>query len=167
VAAAKRTPSAYTRAHNAHPYLTQTVTSLVIYLLGDITAQKLVPKEPEPYDPMRTSRALIIGGLAAVPGYRWFLWLATSFNYSSRIVSLGVKVLINQMVFTPLFNTYFFGMQRALTGGNWEDISKRIVETVPTSWVNSWKVWPAVMAFNFTYIPLQFRSLFAGKFCSF
>lgn len=40
----------------------------------------------------RTGRALFIGGLAAVPGYKWFLWLSNSFNYSSRILSLSTKV---------------------------------------------------------------------------
>lgn len=40
----------------------------------------------------RTSRALVIGGLAAVPGYKWFLWLSNSFNYRSKVFSLTVKV---------------------------------------------------------------------------
>jgi hypothetical protein len=43
-------------------------------------------------DWQRTLRALLIGGIAAVPGYKWFLWLSNSFNYRSKIGSLGVKV---------------------------------------------------------------------------
>ena len=34
--------------------------------------------------------------------------------------------------------------------------------TVPVSWVNSWKVWPMVTAFSFTFIPPESRSVFAG-----
>lgn len=36
------------------------------------------------------------------------------------------------------------------------------MRTVPISFVNSCKLWPAVTAFNFTYILPQYRALFAG-----
>jgi protein Mpv17 len=154
---------AYARAHAKRPYLTQFLSTLIIYLLGDLSAQKLVPASPdEPYSPMRTFRALIIGGLASIPGYRWFLWLGNSFNYSSKVLSIVVKVAVNQIIFTPIFNSYFFGMQRLLTGGGPADIIERIVNTVPASVVNSLKLWPAVTAFSFTFVPLHFRSIFAG-----
>jgi hypothetical protein len=147
-----------------HGSLVQTLSTLVIYLLGDLSAQNLVPADPnEAYSPARTVRALIIGGLAAIPGYRWFLYLANSFNYSSKVLSIAVKVAVNQVFFTPIFNSYFFGMQSLLSGGGLSDIVERIVHTVPTSLINSVKLWPAVTAFNFAFIPLQFRSLFAGK----
>jgi protein Mpv17 len=156
---------AYARAQYRRPYLTQLISTLVIYLLGDLSAQSLTPADPnEPYSPARTLRALIIGGLAAIPGYRWFLWLGTSFNYSSKVLSIAVKVGVNQVMFTPLFNSYFFGMQSALTGATPAEIWERIRNTVPTSWVNSLKLWPAVTAFSFTFVPLHFRSIFAGKY---
>jgi protein Mpv17 len=154
---------AFARAQAKRPYLTQFISTLIIYLLGDLSAQKLAPADPdEPYSPARTMRALIIGGVAAIPGYRWFLWLGTSFNYSSKVLSIAVKVAVNQVFFTPLFNSYFFGMQRALSGGSPAEIAERIVNTVPTSWINSLKLWPAVTAFSFTFVPLHFRSIFAG-----
>lgn len=34
--------------------------------------------------------------------------------------------------------------------------------TVPTSMINSLKLWPAVTAFSFTFIDAQYRSIFAG-----
>lgn len=43
------------------------------------------------------------------------------------------------------------------------DSWERIRNTVPTSFVNSCKLWPAVTAFNFTFIPAQSRPLFAGQ----
>jgi hypothetical protein len=51
----------------------------------------------------RTSRALLIGGLAAVPGYKWFLWLSNSFNYRSKIFSLTVKVRLHAFPYSPRF----------------------------------------------------------------
>ena len=72
------------------------------------------------------------------------------------------QVVVNQLLFTPIFNSYFFGMQTLLTGASFDEIVERIKHTVPTSWINSCKLWPAVTAFSFTYIPIQYRSIFGG-----
>jgi protein Mpv17 len=72
------------------------------------------------------------------------------------------QVAVNQALFTPLFNSYFFGMQSLLSGASIPDMIERIKNTVPTSWINSCKVWPAITAFSFTYIPIQYRSIFGG-----
>lgn len=164
--------NSFTRFHSRRPYLTQFISSIIVYLVGDLISQRISPSPARDdsestastaYDPFRTMRALLIGGIAAIPGYRWFLYLAQNFNYSSKAFSIGVKVLINQMVFTPVFNSYFFGMQSLLTGATLSEIIERIQNTVPRSWVNSWKVWPAVTAFSFTFIRVELRGIFAGK----
>ncbi|KAF2827289.1 hypothetical protein CC86DRAFT_369459 [Ophiobolus disseminans] len=110
----------------------------------------------------RTGRSLLIGGMSSIPAYKWFLWLGNNFNYGSKILSLSTKIVVNQALFTPLFNCYFFGMQSLLSGAALPDVVERIKNTVPTSWINSCKVWPAITAFSFTYIPVQYRSIFAG-----
>ena len=71
---------------------------------------------------------------------------------------------VNQAVFTPIFNSYFFGMQAFLTGEGASGILARIQATVPISMVNSLKLWPAVTAFSFTFIAPQYRFMFAGIF---
>ena len=53
-------------------------------------------------------------------------------------------------------------MQTFLTGASFDEIVERIKHTVPTSWINSCKLWPAITAFSFTYIPIQYRSIFGG-----
>lgn len=91
-----------------------------------------------------------------------FIYLGTIFNYPSKLLSLATKVVVNQIVFTPVFNSYFFGMQSLLSGDSFTDAWERIKRTVPSSFVNSCKLWPAVTAFNFTYVLPQYRALFAG-----
>jgi hypothetical protein len=146
------------------PLMTQLDTSLVIYFLGDLCAQSVQSSffSEEKYEPIRSVRALIIGGLSSIPSYKWFLWLGRNFNYSSHLLSLSVKIVVNQTMFTPLFNTYFFGMQSLLSGSTLPEAWERVKTTVPVSWVNSWKLWPAVTAFSFTFIPPHNRSAFAG-----
>ncbi|OJD26857.1 hypothetical protein ACJ73_01751 [Blastomyces percursus] len=116
------------------------------------------------YDPLRTVRHLMVGGLAAVPGYKWFMFLHNNFNFPSkhRIFSIFIKVAINQTCFTPIFNAYFFSMQSLLAGTSLTETWERLKLALPTSIVNSAKLWPAVTAFMFMYVDPQFRSIFAG-----
>jgi protein Mpv17 len=101
---------AYGRVQQRKPYMTQLISSLVIYFVGDLVAQSI--SEPVPSDVLleegekkgwvqewsdnrdwhRTGRSLIIGGLSSIPAYRWFLWLGNNFNYGSKILSLTTKV---------------------------------------------------------------------------
>lgn len=83
------------------------------------------------------------------------MFLSRNFNYSSRLLSLGTKIAVNQCLFTPIFNSYFFGMQAFLAGDNLYEVWERIKRTVPTSLMNSIKVWPIVTAINFTWIPIE------------
>lgn len=53
-------------------------------------------------------------------------------------------------------------MQSLLSGDTFAEIIDRIKRTVPISAVNSCKLWPAVTAFNFTFVSPQYRSIFAG-----
>jgi protein Mpv17 len=165
--------NSYSRVHKQRPYMVQIVSTLIIYFFGDMAAQRMNPTPRDEtdeaasassstYDPQRTARALLIGGLAAIPGYQWFLYLARNFNYPSKAGSIVVKVLVNQIVFTPIFNSYFFGMQSALSGAGLSEIVERIKNTVPTSWKNSWKLWPVVTAFSFAFVRVELRGLFAG-----
>ncbi|KAJ4518868.1 hypothetical protein HRR78_001153 [Exophiala dermatitidis] len=149
------------RTQVKRPYTVQVSTTLITYLCGDLLAQDI---GGEPYDPIRTLRMLTIGAVASIPGYKWFLWLGRNFNFSSKVASIATKVVVNQAVFTPVFNTYFFGMQAILTGEPPSGIIARIKGTVPISIVNSLKLWPAVTAFSFWFIMPQYRFMFSGIF---
>lgn len=173
----------YANYQRSAPYLTQFTSSLVIYSLGDAGAQFI---DNEAFDLKRSVRALIIGGVSSIPSYKWFehsalpalrvlivvrfMFLGQNFNYSSQTLSLVTKVVVNQLIFTPLFNTYFFGMQNLLSCiqtyhtvnpmQTWEHVTI----CVPTSWINSCKVWPIITALNFTFTAPQYRNLVASFF---
>ncbi|KAI8250775.1 dihydroorotate dehydrogenase [Colletotrichum sp. SAR11_239] len=154
-----RAAEGYARAQRKRPLTTQFISSLVIYFCADLSAQNMSGNE---YNPERTARSLIIGALSSIPSYKWFIFLSQNFNYTSRLLSLATKVVVNQVCFTPIFNSYFFGMQAFLAGDNFEQIIERIRRTVPVSIVNSCKLWPAVTAFSFSFIPMEYRSVFSG-----
>lgn len=110
---------AYGRVQQRKPYMTQFISSLVIYFVGDLVAQSIaepveqaqtleegeklgwVQEWSNNRDWSRTGRSLIIGGLSSIPAYKWFLWLGNNFNYSSKILSLSTKV--QSSLFFPRF----------------------------------------------------------------
>jgi len=155
--------------------MTQFISSLIIYFLGDLSSQLVQSKDTTTseasssssftYDPLRALRTVTIGGISSIPSYHFFYFLANNFNYfSSHIPNLALKVLINQLTFAPLFNAYFFGMQ-SLLSLEWPQPDaawRRIRDTVPQSWLKSCQFWPFVTAFSFTFVPIQHRSIFAG-----
>lgn len=59
---------AYGRSQRKRPYATQFCSSLVIYFLGDLSAQNINGDE---YNPKRTMRALLISMGSSIPSYKW------------------------------------------------------------------------------------------------
>ncbi|GFF39212.1 protein SYM1 [Aspergillus udagawae] len=184
-----RLAESYTRVQQRRPYATQVVSSIVIYLCGDLSAQLLFPSdspaqtpraasEENPadsaedgevkaassggYDPLRTMRHLTVGVGSAIPTYNWFMFLHNNFNFQSKFLSILTKVSIQQAVFTPIFNTYFFSVHSLLAGASLEETFERLKVALPVSISNSVKLWPAVTAFSFMYVSPPFRSIFAG-----
>lgn len=94
----------YSGMQQRRPYLTQLETSLVIYFLGDLSAQYVQTDffTEGRYEPIRALRAMVIGGISSIPNYNWFLWLGRNFNYSAHWKSLAVKIVVSQMCFTPV-----------------------------------------------------------------
>lgn len=160
---------AYSRVQSRRPYVTQFISSLIIYFCGDLSSQ-YIQRDPSPdasfdYDPVRAVRAVIIGGISSIPSYRYFIYLSSHFNYfKTHIANLTLKVALNQLTFAPMFNCYFFGMQSLLSleTPQPEAMLDRIKRTVPQSWLMSCRFWPFVTAFSFTFIPIHNRSIFAG-----
>ncbi|EPS25304.1 hypothetical protein PDE_00237 [Penicillium oxalicum 114-2] len=177
----------YSRVQERRPYMTQLCSSIVVYLCGDLSAQLLFPSDPPPptrvagqtdktdrggddehvsqaggYDPWRTVRHLMVGAGSSIPSYNWFMFLHNNFNYPSKFLSILTKVVVQQICFTPVFNTYFFSLHSLLAGASIEETWERLKKALPVSVTNSVKLWPAVTAFSFMYVPAQFRNVFAG-----
>ncbi|OQD70785.1 hypothetical protein PENPOL_c001G09517 [Penicillium polonicum] len=174
---------AYSQIQAKRPYTTQICTTIVVWLCGDLGAQFLFSsndvKDEEiksstqrgeiqknlpssHYDPWRTARHLTVGIVASIPSYEWFMFLHRRFNFASSIASLATKVVVQQAVFTPVFNTYFFTIQSLLSGASVEDTLVRLQLALPTSIANGVKVWTGVAIISFMYVPPQFRSVFSG-----
>jgi hypothetical protein len=58
----------YDRRQTRNPYVTQLISSLLVYFIGDQLAQGA---GGEAYDGKRTLRHLAIGATISLPGYKW------------------------------------------------------------------------------------------------
>ncbi|KAI9040839.1 Mpv17/PMP22 family protein [Aspergillus affinis] len=176
----------YSRVQERRPYATQLWSSVIVYLCGDLSAQFLFPSQNTSvqnkdsqgsqsaekdgdaatsqgsYDPWRTLRHLVVGSGSSIPSYTWFMFLHHNFNFASKFLSILTKVVVQQAVFTPVFNTYFFSVHSLLSGASLEETWERLKKALPVSITNSAKLWPAVTAFSFMYVPPQFRNIFSG-----
>lgn len=76
---------AYGRSQRKRPYTTQFVSSLIVFFLGDLGAQRINGDE---YDAARSGRALVIGGIASIPSYKWCVLLFFFSLYSSLYLDL-------------------------------------------------------------------------------
>lgn len=92
------------------------------------------------------------------------MFLSRNFNYSSSLLSILTKVTVNQIVFTPIFNTFYFGMSCLLSGGSPSEVVQRVKDTVPTSMLNSLFIWPWFQIFNFTFVQAEMRAISSGVF---
>ncbi|KAI5845788.1 hypothetical protein DFP73DRAFT_402800 [Morchella snyderi] len=160
-----RTFDRYGQAQRKRPYVTQLLTSIAIYALGDLNAQFLFGEEGVAYDPVRTGRNIAIGGVFSIPSYLWFKYLGESFNFRSKLLSISTRVLVNQIFFTPVFLAAFFTLQSVFSSVgtvSTREMVDTLKKTIPTAYINSCKLWPAVTAVNFWFVPLEFRALFGG-----
>lgn len=90
------------------------------------------------------------------------MFLHNNFNFPSKFLSILTKVVVQQVVFTPVFNCYFFSVHSLLSTASLEETFERLKVALPRSILNSAKFWPAVTAFSFMYVPPQFRNVFSG-----
>lgn len=175
---------AYDRGTHKYPRIVQILTMMTVYLLGDLSSQYISQPSDDPksslwkhWDGLRTLRNIVIGAGWALPSYYWFMFISTTPRLlvkGSPAASLALRVGVVQIFFTPVIQCYFFGMQAMLSGtegvrGVGEEVMHRlriagvrIKDTLPPTWYNSFKVWPAVMVISFTYVPLRYRSAFGG-----
>ncbi|KAF4986746.1 hypothetical protein FDECE_15793, partial [Fusarium decemcellulare] len=141
------------------PYITQLYTAPCIYCTGDLSAQMI---GGDGYDLSRSLRSLAVEAVISLPSYKWFMMLRRHFNYPSAALSTAVKVFVNQAVYTPLVNVYFFAFHAMLRGEGVGAAVDRVKTGASTSIPRSFLYWPLVTAVNFTYVPPQSRSVAAS-----
>ncbi|KAI1313968.1 hypothetical protein F5Y03DRAFT_389456 [Xylaria venustula] len=148
----------YQRSLAARPLLTQSLTTAVLFAVGDITAQQVVEKKGlEKHEFMRTGRMFAYGGAVFGPAATtWFGILQKRVVLKNKNAEILARVACDQLIFAPTFIAVFLGSMAVLEGNSpKEKLEKAYFPTLQTNWM----LWPFVQVANFKFVPLHHRVL--------
>eukprot|EP00418_Pyrodinium_bahamense_P009380 CAMPEP_0179118672 /NCGR_PEP_ID=MMETSP0796-20121207/55826_1 /TAXON_ID=73915 /ORGANISM="Pyrodinium bahamense, Strain pbaha01" /LENGTH=129 /DNA_ID=CAMNT_0020817141 /DNA_START=374 /DNA_END=763 /DNA_ORIENTATION=- len=74
--------------------------------------------------------------------------------------SLGSKVLLDALIYSPLSVAGYVAFKSKLEGNNADSVMTDVTTKVWPGLLASWSFWPAANLFNFALVPLQFRVLY-------
>eukprot|EP00742_Colponemidia_sp_Colp-10_P005479 GILJ01005854.1.p1 GENE.GILJ01005854.1~~GILJ01005854.1.p1 ORF type:complete len:183 (-),score=11.13 GILJ01005854.1:269-817(-) len=149
--------SMYSRLLTSHPLLTKSVTSGVLFAVGDVMAQG-IEKQPR-WNWRRTYRLGLIGGAFAGPSlHMWYGTLAKVIPSPTMQGALG-RMALDQTFFATFFISGFFTSVGMLEGQSVEQIKGNLREQLLPTLKTNWMIWPGVMFLNFFYTPVAYQVL--------
>lgn len=140
----------YQNAVDLAPLFTMAATSLVAYLVGDLVAQLVEGRRrPKLLDLGRSSRNALLGFILHGPlVYGWILVLegpfAQQMQGSPLWLSLGLKILLDQTIFSALINLLYASLNAILKDCSPSEAAERARRLLVPAMVSSWRFWPAV-----------------------
>ena len=84
---------------------------------------------------------------------------------ASQLKFAFTGMLIDQLMFAPIFLSGFFMFQSFIQTFDSEGIKKGFQtwkDKIKVTMLTNWKIWPAATMINFMYVPIQYRVLFAN-----
>ncbi|ETM02712.1 hypothetical protein L917_00870 [Phytophthora nicotianae] len=159
------------------PMVTKSVTSAVLFGLGDRVAQRMEKSgKQEDDDPRgeesgddgaivsestaRTMRMMIWGSVLFTPvAHTWINFIERTVGSQGKVVVFK-KMLLDALVFAPSINTLFFTSTQMMQGksiGHGVDFA---ADRLPQTLKANYMIWPVANIINYSYVPLQYRILF-------
>ncbi|XP_060553543.1 protein Mpv17-like isoform X3 [Ruditapes philippinarum] len=150
---------AYQHALKVHPIRTAAISAGTLLSAGDVLAQLVVEKRPlEMYNVKRTIRFAIFGTFFGGPMFSvWYSTLARKLGHT-KYAALKM-VACDQLLFAPPFIAYFLIVMELMKGEGLQDIKLKLQDDYGDVMKTNYKIWPAVQAMNFTFVPVHYRVL--------
>ncbi|GFO16326.1 mpv17-like protein 2 [Plakobranchus ocellatus] len=141
---------------------TNTGLSVGLSVAGDIVQQKskcLKGENVKDWDKKRTVQ-MAASGLAVGPVvHYWYLYLDRWFP-GRNAASLIKKVILDQIVLSPIYITLFIVTIGALEGQPWTLMKEEFKTTGVAMLISDILVWTPAQTVNFYFLPTRFRVLF-------
>ena len=84
----------------------------------------------------------------------WFAFLQRRVTLSGKYTTIGARVALDQLVFTPTNLFCFLSSMAIMEGSSPKD---KLKSTYTTALKKNWQIWPGVQFVNFAYVPLEYR----------
>lgn len=108
--------------------------------LGDLTAQSVVEKrKPNDIDWLRTLRYASIGCAVGPSLSMWYKTL-DRFGTKNTVPIVAKKILVDQLIASPIVNGSVMIMSRVFSGDEWPQIQKKLEDNYVTVMLNSYFV---------------------------
>ncbi|PSN33126.1 hypothetical protein C0J52_15532 [Blattella germanica] len=144
-----------------HLFLTNVGISLSLSGLGDVIQQhyEIMQGEQQRWDRRRTLQMSVTGMTIGVFCHHTYKILDKFFP-GRTLRTVLKKVLVDQVVTSPLCITIFFGTLACLERSSLENFVKEMKEKGWRLYVADWVVWPPAQMINFYLLPTKYRVLY-------
>lgn len=170
----------YNRLLEEHTLITKTITTIILFGLGDILCQLIEKYYFLSITKINFYRMLKMASTGIVLGpYVHFnmcilipyFWPDMNNTYDF-IVSVAYDVIISGGIFNYVFFLFMFLQSIPSEEYNkrsiWSIVSDKVlIDKFIEVEINDIKIWPFLVAFNFFFIPMQYRVLVDNFFCIF
>ena len=158
----------YNKVLGERPLATKSVTSFFIVGIGDVLSQYVEARSKDrtlrsTFDSGRFLKMAFFGGLYLAPVlHNWYGFLARAIPQPTT-ASVVKKLALDQTIFCNFVISSFFVYVTTANGGTWSMAVDKIKNDQWQALLMNWRIWPFVMAVNFSVIPVQFHVLFVNS----
>ncbi|XP_069669248.1 mpv17-like protein 2 [Periplaneta americana] len=144
-----------------HLFLTNVGISLSLSGVGDIIQQhyELLNGDHEKWNRTRTLHMSLTGMTIGVFCHHSYKWLDSLFP-GRTLRTVIKKVLVDQLINSPICITIFFATLSCLERSSFETFVKELKQKGWRLYVADWVVWPPAQLINFYILPTRFRVLY-------
>lgn len=140
---------------------TNVTISISLSSLGDCIEQsyEIYTKEQEKFSPKRTMHMAFSGGALGILCHHWYKIL-DRFIIGKTFDMVMKKLLLDQLVFSPIMIMTFFGSLALLEEDPLTNFKEEVSDKFVTLYKAEWLVWPPAQVINFYFLPTRFRVLY-------
>lgn len=144
-------------------FITNILAGSALLGLGDGIEQTIERKRRirNKHDWKRTCNMITMGATFGFLAHNWYRILDKRFrgNTTSAVTK---KVLLDQIVGSPVGYTIFIFGYNALDGVGYSRSKEEFIDKFPTLYIADWCVWPLAQAINFKYINARYRAVYVN-----
>ncbi|CAI5489475.1 unnamed protein product [Closterium sp. Naga37s-1] len=145
----------YMASLESRPFVTKGITAGLLNALADLFCQVVVEKDSS-IDVRRLGGFAAIGLFIVGPALHIWYGLLGKFIQIEGFKGVLARLLIDQVIFSPLSIATFVGLVLLLEGKPGRIVPKLEKDFVPTC-INMWKLWVPFQLFNFALVPPQLQ----------
>ncbi|XP_076287375.1 mpv17-like protein 2 [Lasioglossum baleicum] len=140
---------------------TNVAISISLSAAGDILEQhyEILKGEWNKFSIDRTKNMAASGMSVGIVCHYWYKYLDA--KLPGRTISTVLKkVVIDQLICSPLCITMFFLTLAILEKSSWSELKHEISRKAHILYIAEWVIWPPAQIFNFYFLPTKYRVLY-------